>query len=156
MSSTYSHYCTTVISDAAPIDFDFPGLRSLERLRIYTYISTFENYDNYTVRRALLTITQILRNLSSLKHLTLLLCLRYTSRGIPEVDWSPLVDFLSDRCSSFEHTDLYIRTVKGDGEVSYNEVIPMLSSYENLMSLVEAGYVSVKKEMDPDVFHEYI
>jgi len=68
-----------------------------------------------------------------------------------QVDWSPLANLLSDRHYSFWHTDLYIRAAKAGGEVSSDEVISMLSRYENLMSLVEAGYVSIKKEKYLDV-----
>jgi len=110
-----------------------------------------ENSDDYTVRRALLTITQILQSLSSLKHLTLVLCLRFRGRDVTQVDWSPLANFLSDRHSSFQHTDLYILVEKVGSEVSSDEVISMLSRYENLTSLVEAGYVSIKKEKYLDV-----
>jgi len=41
--------------------------------------------------------------------------------------------------------------VKTGGEVFSDEVISMLSRYENLMSLVEAGYVSIKEEKYSDV-----
>jgi len=95
--------------------------------------------------------TQILRNLSPLKHVTLILCIRFRDEDITHVDWSPLADFLSDRRSSFQHTDLYIRATKAGGEVSSDEVISMLSRYENLMNLVEAGYVSIKEETYLDV-----
>jgi len=91
-------------------------------------------------------ITQILRNLSPRNHLTLIICIQFRDEGITHVDWSPLADFLSDRRSSFHHTDLYIRAMKAGGEVSSDEVISMLSRYEKLMSLVEAGYVSIKEE----------
>ena len=120
--------------DAAFIEIDFPGLPNLERLRLRTYTGSFN------------TITQILRNLSSLKHLTLFICLQFKGRDITQVDWSLLTDFLSGRRSSFQHTDLYIRAVKASGEVASDEVISMLSRYEILMSLVEAGYVSIREE----------
>jgi len=95
--------------------------------------------------------TQILRNLGPLKHLTLIICIQFRGEDITHVDWCPLADFLSDRRSSFQHTDLYIRAVKTGGEVFSDEVISMLSRYENLMSLVEAGYVSIKEEKYSDV-----
>jgi len=33
------------------------------------------------------------------------------------VDWSPLADFLSDLCSTFQLTDLYINAIKAGGRV---------------------------------------
>jgi len=41
--------------------------------------------------------------------------------------------------------------VKPGSEVSSDEVISILSRYKNLMSLVEAGFVSIKKEKYVDV-----
>ena len=101
-------------------------------------------------RRAVITTTQILQKFSSIKHLTLTICLQFKSEDITQ-DWSPLVDSLSDRRSSFQHTDLYIRAVKVGGEDSSDEIISMLSRYENLMNLVEAGCVSIKVEKRRDV-----
>jgi len=106
--------------------------------------------DNYTVRRAIMTSTQILQNASSLQHLTLIICHQFRWEGIIHVDWSLLADFLSSRRSSFRHTDLYIRAVKAGGEVPVDEVMPLLSCYDNLMSLVEAGHVSIKENMNHD------
>ena len=130
-----------------------PGLPSLERLRLCTYTGSSESTvsDSYLVNHVLSEITQILRNFSSLKHLTLIICLRFRGSDITQVDWSPLADFLSDRYSSFQHTDLYIRAVKAGSEVSSDEVISMLSHYEDLMSLVEAGYLSIMEEKYLDV-----
>ena len=132
--------------DAGPVEIDFLGLPSLERLCLCTYTPSFNNSDETRVRCAVITITQILQNLSSIKHLTLVICLRFDGEDITQVDWSPLADFLFDRRSSFQHTDLYIRAVKAGGEVTSDEVVSMLSRYENLMSLVEAGYVSIKEK----------
>ena len=149
--------------DTAAIEIDFPRLPSLERLRLCTYTrfarrpaDSAKNLIHY----ALITISQILRSFSSLKHLTLIVCLKFRSRDITQVDWSPLANFLSDRHPSFQHTDLYIRSVKAGGDVSSGEVISMLSPYENLMSLVEAGCISIKEEkyLDEHVntfFNEY-
>ena len=95
--------------------------------------------------------TQILRNLSPLKHLTLIICIQFRDEDITHLDWSPLTDFLSDLRSPIQHTDLYIRATKAGGEVSSDEVISMLSRYENFMNLVEAGYVSIKEEKYSDV-----
>jgi len=47
-----------------------------------------------------------------MKHLTLIICLQFTGKDITQVDWSPLSNFLSDRRSSFQHTDPYVRAVK--------------------------------------------
>ena len=137
--------------DTVPVEIDFPSLPNLERLRLCTYTASFKDPDDYMVSRALVLTTQILRNLSPLKHLTLIICIQFRGEDITHVDWSPLADFLSDRRSSFQHTDLYIRAAKAGGEVSSDEVISMLSRYENLMSLVEAGYVSIKEEKYLDV-----
>jgi len=137
--------------DPAPVEIDFPTLPSLERLRLCTYTSSLKDSDDHLVRRALIKITQILKNLASIKHLTLILCLRFGNEDITQVDWSPLADFLSDRRSTFQHTDLYIRAVTAGGEVSSDKVVSMLSRYENLTSLVEAGYVSIKEEQYRDV-----
>ena len=141
--------------DNAPIEIDFPGLLSLERLRICTYTSSVkcpQNSDKNLLHSALSTVAQILRTPFSLKHLTLIICLRFRGKDITQVDWSPLASFLSDRLSSLQHTDLYIRALKAEGhlEVSSDEVISMLSRCENFMSLVEAGYVSVKEKMELD------
>jgi len=114
-------------------------------------MASFNDPDHYVVYRALIMTTQILRNLSLLKHLTLIICIQFRDEDITHVDWSPLADFLFDRRSSFQHTDLYIRAVKVGGEVSSDEIISMLSRYEKLMSLVEAGYVSIKEEKYSDV-----
>src|SRR6266571_5112513 len=135
--------------DSPPIGIDFPVLPSLERLRLCTYTSSFkrpQNCDNNLVHHAVFAITRTLRGFSSLKHLTLIVCLRFRDKDITQVDWSPLANFLSDRHSSFQHTDLYIRAVKAGSEVSSDEIISMLSHCENLMSLVEAGYISIKEE----------
>ena len=137
--------------DPAPVEIDFPSLPSLERLRLCTYTSSLKDSDDHLVRRALITITQILQNLATIKHLTLIICLRFGNKDITQVDWSPLADFLSDRRSTFQHTDLYIRAVTARGEISSDKVISMLSHYENLTSLVEAGYVSIKEEKYLDV-----
>ena len=110
----------------------------------------FKYSDNYTVSRAVFAFIQILQNVSSLQHLTLILRHRVMCEGITHVDWSLLADFLYNRCSSFKHTDLYIRAVKAGGEVPIDEVIPLLSRYHNLMSLVEKGCVSIKENMDHD------
>ena len=111
----------------------------------------FNDPDHYVVYRALIMTTQILRNLSLLKHLTLIICIRFRDEGITQVNWSPLADFLSDRRSPIQHTDLYIRATKAGGEVSSDEIISMLSRYEKLMSLVESGYVSIMEEKYSDV-----
>jgi len=137
--------------DPAPVEIDFPSLPSLERLRLCTYTSSLKDSDHHLVRRALITITQILQNLATIKHLTLIICLRFGNKDITQVDWSPLADFLSDRRSTFQHTDLYIRAVTARGEISSDKVISMLSRYENFTSLVEAGYVSIKEEKYLDV-----
>ena len=136
--------------DPAPVEIDFPSLPSLERLRLCTYTSSLKDSDDHLVRRALIKITQILKNLASIKHFTLIICLRFGG-DITQIDWSPLVDFLSDRRSTFQHTDLYIRAVTAGGEVSSDKVVSMLSRYENLTSLVEAGYVSIKEQQYRDV-----
>jgi len=137
--------------DPIPVEIDFPSLPSLERLRLCTYTSSLKDSDDHLVRRALIKITQILKNLASIKHLTLILCLRFGNEDITQIDWSPLADFLSDRRSTFQHTDLYIRAVTAGGEVSSDKVVSMLSRYENLTSLVEAGCVSIKEEKYLDV-----
>jgi len=111
----------------------------------------FNDPDHYVVYRALIMTTQILQNLSPLKHLTLIICIRFRDEDITHVDWSPLPDFLSDRRSPIQHTDLYIRATKAGGEVSSDEIISMLSRYEKLMSLVESGYVSIMEEKYSDV-----
>jgi len=111
----------------------------------------FNDPDHYVVYRALIMTTQILQNLSPLKHLTLIICIRFIDEDITHVDWSPLPDFLSDRRSPIQHTDLYIRATKAGGEVSSDEIISMLSRYEKLMSLVESGYVSIMEEKYSDV-----
>ena len=136
--------------NAGLVEIDFPRLPSLERLRLCTYTSSSEGFSNYLVHHALIMITQILQNLSSIKYLTLIICLRFGG-DTTQIDWSPLADFLSDRRSSFQHTDLYVRAAKGGGEISSGEVISMLSRCGNLMSLVKAGYVSVKEEKCLDV-----
>ena len=41
--------------------------------------------------------------------------------------------------------------MKAGGEVSSDEVISMLSHYENLMNLVEAGRISINKDKNFDV-----
>ena len=112
-----------------------------------------QNSDNNLIRYALFTIAKILQDLSSLKHLTLIICLEFTGKDITQVDWSPLSNFLSDRRSSFQHTDLHVRVyaVKAGGEVPSDQVISMLSRCENLTSLVESGHVSIKKEKFVDV-----
>jgi len=92
---------------------DFPGLPSLERLRLCSYTSSFtfsQNSDNKLVRYASVPIAQILQTFPSLKHLTLIVCLQFKGNNITEVDWSPLADFLSERLSS-QHADLDIRAV---------------------------------------------
>ena len=137
-------------SDVAPINIDFPGLPSLERLRICTYTRSSGEADENLSYAPSIT-TQILQKFSAIKHLTLIICLQFRGEDITHVNWSPLADFLSDRGSSFQHTDLYIRAVKAGGEVSSDEVTSMLSRYENLMNLVEAGYVSIEKEKYLDV-----
>jgi len=149
-----SCYRTVPLINAKTIDF--PDLPSLERLCLCTYTSSSTcpvRSDEYLVHYALTTIAIILRNLSSLKHLTLIVCLQFRGNNIAEVDWSPLADFLSERLSSFQHTDLFIHAVTTGGEVSSDEVNSMLSRCENLMSLVEAGHISVKegKYLDMDV-----
>ena len=106
--------------------------------------------DNYTVRRAIIVITQILQKVSSLRHLTLIICHRFSCEGITHVDWSLLGEFLSNQRSSFQHTDVCIRAMEAGGEVPFDEVMPLLSRYKNLRSLVEAGYVSIKKNVDDD------
>jgi len=111
---------------------DFPALPSLERLRLCLFQDSDHN---------LYAINHILPKVPSLKHLTL----QFSGGDITHVDWSPLADFLSSRRPPIEHTDLYIRTETA-GEGSSDEVISMLSSYKNLMSLVEAGCVSIKEE----------
>jgi len=73
---------------------NFPGLLSLERLCLCTYTRSFDNSDENRVRYPLITITQILQNLSSIKHLTLTICLRFQGKDITRVDWSPLANFL--------------------------------------------------------------
>ena len=120
---------------------DFPALPSLERLRLCLFQDSRHN---------LYAINHILPNFSSLKYLTLIICLKFSGGNITHVDWSPLADLLSSRRPPIEHTDLYIRAKKAGGEAS-DEVISMLSSYKNLMSLVEAGYVSIKEEKYLDV-----
>ncbi len=55
-------------------------------------------------------------------------------------------NFLSDRLSSFQQTDLYICAVKAGGEVSSDEITSMLARYGKFMSLVEAGYISYKEK----------
>ena len=145
--------------DVAPIEINFPSLPSLERLRLCTHTNSFkcpQNSDDNLVRYALSTIAQILHSLSSFKHLTLIICLWFRGKNITQVDWSPLANFLSDRPSSFQHTDLYIRASKAGGEVSSDEIISMLSRYGKLMSLVEAGYISINEKMDinNDTFFE--
>ena len=145
--------------DATHIEIDFPGLPSLERLRLCTYYKVGEyrqDTDNNLVRCALITIAQILQNFSSLKHLTLIICLQFIDEDFTQVDWSPLANFFSDRHSSFRHTDLYIRDVNGKRKISSDEVISMLSRYESLMNLMEAGYISIQEELDMhvnEVFH---
>ena len=66
---------------------NFPGLPSRERLLLCTHTRAFEypqNTDNDLVRYALITITQILQNLSSLKRLTLIISLgSHASRLVP-------------------------------------------------------------------------
>ena len=136
--------------ETVPVEIDIPSLPNLERLRFCTSMTSFNDPDHYVVYRALIATTQILQNLSPLKHLTLIICIRFRGEDITRVDWSPLADFLSDRRSSFQHTDLYIRAVRVGGGVS-SEIISMLSRYEKLMSLVEAGYVSIKDEEYSDV-----
>jgi len=121
---------------------DFPALPSLERLRLCLF-----QYSDHN----LYAINQVLQNFTSLKHLTLIICLQFSGGDVTHVDWSPVADFLSSRRPPIEHTDLYVRAEKAGGEVSSDEVISMLSSYENLMSLVEAGYVSIKEEKYLDV-----
>jgi len=120
---------------------DFPALPSLERLRLCLFQDSRHN---------LYAINHILPQFFSLKHLTLIICLQFSGRDITHVDWSPLADLLSSRRPPIEHTDLYIRAEKAGGEAS-DEIISMLSSYKNLMSLVEAGYVSIKEEKYLDV-----
>jgi len=116
--------------------------------------------DNYPVRRAIIVITQILQKVSSVPHLTLIICHRFRWEGITHVDWSLLGDFLFNRLPSFQHTDVYIRAMKAEGEVPFDEVMPLLSRYKNLMSVVEAGYVTIKENMDDDddnrFFNEYL
>jgi len=120
---------------------DFPALPSLERLRLCLFQDSRHN---------LYAINQILPQFFSLKHLTLIICLQFSGRDITHVDWSPLADLLSSRRPPIEHTDLYIRAEKAGGEAS-DEVISMLFSYKSLMSVVEAGYVSIKEEKYLDV-----
>ena len=120
-------------------------------LSLCTYTASFKDCDDYVLCRALIATTQILRNLSPLKHLTLIICIQFRDEDITHVDWSPLPDFLSDRRSPIQHTDLYIRAVKTGGEVFSDEVVSMLSRYEKLMSLVESGYVSIMEEKYSDV-----
>ena len=121
---------------------DFPALPSLERLRLCLFQDSRHN---------LYAINHILPKFPSLKHLTLIVCLQFSGGDITHVDWSPLTDLLSSRRPPIEHTDLYIRTEKAGEEGSSDEVISMLSSYKNLMSLVEAGCVSIKEEKYLDV-----
>ena len=121
---------------------DFPALPSLERLRLCLFQDSRHN---------LYAINHILPNFSSLKYLTLIICLKFSGGNITHVDWSPLADLLSSRRPPIEHTDLYIRAKKAGGEASSAEVISMLSSYKNLMGLVEAGYISIKEEKYSDV-----
>ena len=110
-----------------------------------------QDSNNNLVRCALITIAQILRNFSSLKHLTLILCLQSIGEEVTQIDWSPLANLLSDRHPSLQHTDLYIHVVKGERKISSDEVISMLSHYENLTSLMEAGYISIQEELDMHV-----
>jgi len=76
-------------------EIDFPSLPSLEQLHICTFTRLAAGSDKDLARRAITTTTQILQNLSSIKHLTLTICLRFKGEDITQ-DWSPLVDFLSD------------------------------------------------------------
>ena len=139
-----------------PIEIVFPGLPSLERLRICTYTDSFRcppGSDNNLIYLTPFTIAQkLLQNLSSLKHLTLIICLQFRGEDTTQVDWSPLADFVLDRLPSLQHTDLYIRAMKAGGAVtvSSDEANSMLSRCKNLTGLVEAGYVSIKEEMDSD------
>ena len=116
-------------------------------------------FDKNFIRYALGAISQILQQFSLLRHLTLVVCLQSRGGDLTQIDWSPLADFLSDRRSSFQHTDLYIRVEKAGSEVSSDEVISTLSRYKNLMNLVEASYVSIKEEkyldMHVDRFFKY-
>jgi len=41
--------------------------------------------------------------------------------------------------------------MKGKRKISSDEVISMLSRYENLMNLMEAGYISIQEELDMHV-----
>ena len=144
----------TVLEESAPFEIDFPGLPSLDRLRLCTYSSSFtfpRSSDNKLVRYASVPIAQILQTLPSLKHLTLIVCLEFRGYHITGVDWSPLADFLSERLSSFQHADLDIRAMTAGGEVSFDEVNSLLSRCETLMNLVEAGYVSIKQDEYLDV-----
>ena len=124
------------------VEIDFPALPSLERLRLCSLLKDSDHN--------LYAINQILHKFSSLKHLTLIVCLQFSGGDITHVDWSPLTDLLSSRRPPIQHTDLYIRAEKAGGEAS-DEVISMLSSYKNLMSFVEAGCVSIKEEKYSDV-----
>ena len=161
---SYSRHRTAYLRFGAGITgFDFPGLPNLERLHLCTYTSSFRyirNCDDRLIHCALAAITPILQAFSSLKHLTLIVCLEFRDKDITQVDWSPLADFLSDRHTSFQHTDLHIRAVKAGDEVSPDEVTSMLSRYESLMGLVQAGFISIigQKYRDEHVnrlFSEY-
>ena len=113
-----------------------------------TWHSTSDNF---------ITTIHFLQKLSSIKHLTLIILLQFRGEDITEIDWSPLANLLFDRRSSFQHTDLHISVWKAEGETSFDEIISMLSRYESLMNLVEAGHVSIKEkypDMRVDSFFE--
>ena len=130
------------------IEVNFPGLPNLERLLLCTFTGPLNLSDNNLIRHALITIAQILRSCSSVKHLILILCLPFWGADITKVDWSPLANLLSDwHSSESQHTDLHIRATKAGDKVPSDEIIYTLSHYDNLMSLVEAGYVSIGEEM---------
>ena len=127
--------------------FDFSNHKSLKRLKLYKNTSSSRSediHDTDLIRASLLTIIPTLETVPSLDLLIISLGLWFNWKNIASVDWSPLADYLPSASSKFRNIELHISPAIPRNNISFDEIFMLLVRYDNLMTLVKDGVLSIK------------